>query len=119
MKRLVALLLTCGVLSGGTSHGQVISITTAPTVTGLEGADLRRARHVLRSFFANERHPECYRILFSDFEGNLRVDFVPKRPDPVRYEGQPDDPDVAAPCGRNVGYVVDNQGNILRRIYSR
>ena len=94
-------------------------MTRAPRVTGLDGEDLFRARHVLRRFFRNERRPECYRVLFSHVADGLRVDFVPKNDDPVViYEGDPE-PELAQPCGRNVGYVIDRRGNVLRRVYSR
>lgn len=117
-KRVLVLIVGLGAAAAVSSAAQVTSVTKAPVVTGLEGADLYRARHVLRRFFASERRPQCYRVLFSEFQGNLRVDFVPKRPDAVIVEGEPE-PAVAAPCGRNVGYVIDGRGNVLRRIYSR
>lgn len=101
------------------SLGQTISVTTAPKVVELDGSDVYRARNVLSRFFRNERHPECYHVLFSQFSGNLRVDFVPKRPDPFIEEGQAPDTTTSRTCGRNVGYVLDERGRILRRVYSR
>lgn len=120
MRKIALVVLACAAATLATSGSvQVVSVTQAPKVTGLEGADLFRARKVLKRFFATEKRPECYRVLFSIFEGNLAVEFVPKRPDPVRYEGEPDDPNELVPCGRNVGYVLDKRGNVLRNIYSR
>ena len=113
------LYISCAVTVPTAAWSQVIGVERAPTVIGLDGSELYRARKVLRQFFAKERNPECYRVLFSQFEGNLRVDFIPKKPDPVRYEG---DPNLSLPtsvCGRNVGYVIDARGKIMRRIYSR
>jgi hypothetical protein len=99
------------------SHAQVIATEDAPRVITLEGADVYTARKVLRRFFSTERHPECYRVLFSTLEGHLTVEFVPKHPD-IRIDGEPEDPNEK-PCGKNVGYVLDRDGNILRRLYSR
>ena len=90
-----------------------------PKVVGLEGEDLYRARHVIRRFFRQERRPECYRVLFSQDEGNLRVDFVPKNTWPVVVQEGEEPPVVPAPCGQNVGYVLDRRGAILRRVYIR
>jgi hypothetical protein len=120
MKRAVFFtLFGCAAAAAVSGSAQVTSVAKAPAVTSLEGADLYRARHVLRRFFANERRPECYRVLFSIFEGNLRVDFVPRDSDLILQEGEPEDPNARAPCGHNVGYVIDRRGNVLRRIYSR
>lgn len=96
-----ALFLSCSATVAVSTSAQVVSVEKAPAVTALDGADLYRARHVLRRFFASEGRPECYDVLFSNFGGNLRVDFVPKRPDPIRYEGQPEELNIIAPCGRN------------------
>ncbi len=111
------LLLACTIVSPSSS-GQVISVKREAPVTAVEGQDLYLARNVLRDFFKSERHPECYRVLFSEFEGNLRVDFVPKNSEPILVpEGAVDTSDE--PCGRYVGHVVDKRGRVLRRIYSR
>lgn len=118
MKLLTALLLA-STGAPTTAHSQVIHEEQAPKVTGLEGADLYRARHVLRQFFDKEKHPECYRVLFSDFQGNLAVEFIPKDREPILYD-EDDQPPVAKPtCGVNVGYVLDRSGKVLRRLYSR
>jgi hypothetical protein len=105
------------------SHGLVAAQAAshrAPTVTEVDGAELYRARHVLRRFYANERHPECYRVLFSEFEGNLRIDFIPKSSDTlVLEESAPEPIEGSVPCGENVGYIVDQRGKVIRRIYSR
>lgn len=98
-------------------RGQVVSVERAPTVTAVEGKDLFVARNVLKKFFESEKHPECYRVLFSEFEGNLRVDFAPKNRTIVLPEGQVDKSEPY--CGRNVGYIVNEEGDVLRRIYSR
>ena len=90
-------------LGGTASAAQVISITRAPEVAEVDGMQLNRASKVLKRFFANERHPECYRVLFSIFEGNLRVDFVPKRPEFVRHEGDLSNITKEVPCGKNIG----------------
>lgn len=102
------------------ANSQVISVTDPPRVTEVSGQDLYRARKVLSAFFARENRPQCYDVLFSKFEGDLRVDFVPKHPDPIRT-GHADAADTGnrQPCGRNIGYVVNRRGNIVRRIYSR
>ena len=110
------LLLIC-VIAGAPVWGQVVSVKQAPTVTAVEGRDLFLARNVLRNFFESERHPECYRVLFSEFERNLRVDFVPKNRTIVLEEGQEDSSEPS--CGRNIGYIIDKKGVVLRRIYSR
>jgi hypothetical protein len=119
MKLFTVLLLLGAGMPSAAALSQVIQDEQAPKVTDLEGGDLYRARHILRQFFAKEKHPECYKVLFSDFQGNLRVDFWPKDRDPVIY-AEEDQPPAARPsCGRNVGYVLDRRGAILRRIYSR
>jgi len=116
MTRIASLLLmACGIVAVSVS-AQVVSVTKAPPVTSLDGADLYRARNVLRRFFSTERRPDCYLILFSQFQGNLRVDFVPKRSDSIPYEGQPQSETARTRCGRNVGYVIDQRGAVLRRI---
>ena len=119
MTRIVlALCLSVGATLAAPSAAQVISVTEEPEVIGIDGVDLHRARHVLRRFFANERHPECYRVLFSTVDGNLSVEFVPRLPPVIVVrEGDPVDPNRERRCGRNVGYILDRQGNVLRRIY--
>lgn len=129
MKNVVfALFLGSSMSLGASTSAQVISVEDAPVVTGVDGADLYRARHVLQRFFANERHPECYRIVFSAEGANLRVDFAPKQPYPFRYEGEPERPNLSTACRRagytnvgyvTVGYIVDSRGNVLRRVHSR
>lgn len=91
--------------------------TAEREVISIRGEALHRAYRVLGMFFRGERHPECYDVLFSDFHGNLRVDFVPRNQIAILYEGERNG--EPAPCGRNVGYVLDSRGRILRRIYSR
>jgi hypothetical protein len=100
---------------GNRCFAQVISTTIAPEIAVVEGNDLFRARYVLRRFFSTERHPNCYRVGFSQFEGELRVDFVPQGPRMVAlapnqvYTGP-------LRCGRSVAYLLDQNGRIIRRI---
>lgn len=110
-------LLLVSAIASAPVWGQVVSVTRAPQVTAVEGKDLFRARNVLKKFFESEIRPECYRVLFSEFEGNLRVDFVPKNQTIVLPEGQVDNSEPT--CGRNVGYIIDKKGKVLKRIYSR
>ena len=99
---------------------QTASVATPSDGTRMGGADLYRARNVLRRFFANERRPECYWVLFSNVDGNLLVEFVPRQPRVVVIrEGEPRDPNAQPRCGRNEGYVIDRRGNVIRRIFSR
>lgn len=98
--------------------GQPALSYSEPEVISIEGSDLHRARKILKKFYITETRPECYNVLFSSFAGNLRIDFVPKKPDPVRYENSPKNDDIKI-CGKNVGYVVDRDGNTLRKIYSK
>lgn len=101
------------------SAGQVVSEERARRVVAVDGMDLYLAQRVVRRFFRTERNPECYRVLFARSGDELTVSFIPKSSDPVYvYEGEPP-PVVAPPCGRNVGYVIDRRGNVLRRVYSR
>lgn len=114
----LCLLLAAGLASSGSA--QAPSVRPAPEVISIEGADLYTARRVIRRFFATERRPECYLVLFSRVDGNLRVEFVPRQPRVVFVsEGEPPDPNMEPRCGRNVGYVLDRHGNVIRRIYSR
>lgn len=120
IKTMSALCLGVVVSTSAQSFAQVVDVRTAPEVVGINGEDLYRARIVLRRFFNRERRPECYRILFATVDGNLRVDFSPKQPEfVIDEEGSP--PIAPAPhCpARHVGYVLDRQGNVLRRFYSR
>jgi hypothetical protein len=119
IKKAAITLLLCGSMLSAVAYAQVIGEVEEPKVTGLEGADLYRARHVLRRFFSNEKNPECYRVLFSDFEGNLAVEFIPKGRDPIVYHEGEEPPVAKPPCGQNVGYVLDRRGKILRHLYSR
>ena len=98
---------------------QAPSATRVPHIDRVNAEDLYRARHVIARFMRTERRPECYEVLFSQFEGNLRVDFVPKHNEPVFYTEGQTPPAVEEPCGRNVGYVIDGRGRVLRRIFSR
>jgi hypothetical protein len=100
------------------SLGQTASSATESKVTSVNGADLYQARKVLKRFYASEPHPECYDVLFSSFEESLRVDFIPKRPPEITFDGKPE---YVGPksCGRNIGYVVDRNGNTLRKIYTK
>ena len=98
---------------------QTVSVERAPAVDRVNAEDLHRARHILGRFFRTERRTDCYFVLFSQFEGNLRVDFVPKNRDPVVVQESEAPSAAATPCGANVGYVLDRRGRILRRIYSR
>jgi hypothetical protein len=119
MKLITALLLLSTGIPTTAAYSQVIHEEQAPKITAIDGSDLYRARHVLRQFFAKEKHPECYRVLFSGFQDNLRVDFWPKDRDPIVYAEEEELPVVGRPCGRNVGYVLDRGGRVIRRIYSR
>lgn len=105
-------------MGAGQSLGQPVSSVQAPKVVALDAVDLYRARKVLSKFYALDPRLECYKVLFSAFEGNLRVDFIPKSPDPIRYEGDVEQV-RSETCGRNVGYIIDKNGNPIRRIYSR
>ena len=117
-KTLLVIPFIClGLSLSKSSYAQVIATEDAPRVIALEGADVYTARKVLKRFFSAERHPECYRVLFSTLDGHLTVEFVPKRPD-IRIDGESEDPNEKPPCGKNVGYVLDRDGNILRRLYS-
>lgn len=101
----------------GSVEAQTGSSYPAPKVISIDGSDLHRARKVLKNFYITEPQPECYNVLFSSFAGNLRIDFVPKKPDPIR-QGNVSKNDIKI-CGKNVGYVVDRDGNPLRKIYSK
>lgn len=109
-------LLVCGIASA-LVWAQETPVKQEPSISAVEGKDLYIARNVLRNFFKSEKHPECYEVLFSEFEGNLRVDFVPKNQTVVLQEDEVDT--SPEPCGRNVGYIIDKNGRVLRRIYSR
>lgn len=98
---------------------QIIAEEPAPVVTSIDGGQLYQARRVLRSFFANERHPECYRVLLSENAGNLRIDFVPKTLSSTVEEGDEQLITRRELCGRNVGYIISPAGRILRRVYTR
>jgi hypothetical protein len=95
-----------------------MSVEQAPKVVAVEALDLYRARKVLKKFYDSEPRAECYKVLFSLFGGNLRVDFTPKKTDPIRVEGDPKKSSLR-PCGRNVGYIIDKNGNAIRKIYSK
>lgn len=104
-------------LSVLTISDQVISTTTLPEVIGIDGADLYQARDILRRFFARERHPNCYRVLFSREQGHLTVSFVPRAPRAiVVQEGEPNRT-IEPRCGRSIGYVLDGRGRVIRRFY--
>lgn len=98
---------------------QQIEAYPAPRVINLDGNDLYIARFAIENFYRTEQHPECYNVLFSRFHGNLRVDFVPKTDFPVIMEDRQRDREIPPPCGRNVGYIIDSNGRIIRMIYSR
>lgn len=100
------------------SFGQPISSVPAPKIVSIDGLHLYRARKVLKGFYESDPGPECYDVLFSLFEGNLRVDFVPKGPPRAMFK---DEPEYVGPnvCGRNIGYVIDKNGNTLRKIRSK
>ena len=119
MKNFALFGLALSTLSAGTVEAQVVSVERAPVVDRVNAEDLYRARHVLGRFYRTERRPECYHILFSRFEGNLRVDFVPKNRWPVVYREGEEPSQIEEPCGSNVGYVLDRRGRVLRHIYSR
>jgi len=95
------------------------SPTKAPKVVAVDGGDLFRARRVVRRFFDREARPECYRILFSQSDVYLRVDFIPKSDEPLVLESGQQPQNVEEPCGRNVGYLIDREGRVIRRVYSR
>lgn len=120
MRVISGICLALGAVLASSGSAQVMTVTTPPEVIGIDGADLYRARKVIRRFFATERRPDCYRVLFSRVDGNLSVEFVPRQ-SPVIFlrEGDPIDPNMEPRCGRNVGYVLDRRGNVIRRIYSR
>lgn len=118
MKLLTALLLLSGSIVITAASAEITEVGETKVI-GVEAADLYRSRHVLRRFFSREKHPECYRVLFSDFQGNLAVEFIPKDQDPIIYNEEDEPPVAGTPCGRNVGYVLDRRGAILRRLYSR
>jgi len=119
MKQAVLLGVALSTLAPGPAEAQVRSVERAPIVDSANGEDLYRARHVLNRFYRTERRPECYQVLFSQFEGNLRVDFVPKNRGRVFYVEGNSLPDGRESCGRNVGYVLDRRGRVIRHIYSR
>jgi hypothetical protein len=119
IKKTAILSLLGGSMLSVAAYPQVIEEVEEPKVTGLEGADLYRARHVLRRFFSVEKNPECYRVLFSNFQGNLAVEFIPKGRNPIVYHEGEEPPIAKTPCGQNVGYVLDRRGKVLRRLYSR
>lgn len=117
--KIVSLLVLVGIISSTAANAQVIEEVVESKVTALEGSDLYRARHVLRRFFSTEKSPECYRVLFSEFQGNLAVEFIPKGRGPIVYHEGEEPPAVKPPCGENIGYVLDRRGRVLRRLYSR
>jgi len=88
-------------------------------VQSVDADRLIQARKVIRSFIANERHPECYWILFSQQGEYLRVEFDPKGERYlIQVEGEA--PQKASKlCGHNQGYLINKNGNIVRRVYSR
>lgn len=104
---------------GIAAPAHAFQVSRAPQIGTVEGSELYRARRIISRFLTYERRPECYRILFSSFEGNLRVDFVPREsPVLVLHENEPV-PNLPERCGRNIGYVIDQGGRVIRRIYSR
>jgi hypothetical protein len=100
------------------SKAQVISEFTPAKVARIDGQDLARARHVLDRFFAREKHPECYNVLFSKIGENATVSFVPKRPEWVVQEEQATSHQDPV-CGHDIGYVLDARGNVIRVIHHR
>jgi hypothetical protein len=119
MKSMIVLGLAAVITQSSVSAAQVIAVTTPPEVIGIDGADLFQARKVLRRFFANERHPECYRVLFSRRIGNLTVDFVQRQDRVVVVQEGTPEPAIERRCGREIGYELDRQGNVLREIHVR
>jgi hypothetical protein len=115
--RVICAVLSLSMATPAVALQQVVEETIQPPVIDLDGEALFRARTVLRRFFREERRPACYRVLFSELDGNLTVEFIPKNQIIVLHEGEPlNEP---PPCGRNVGYVIDRSGRVLRRLYSR
>lgn len=99
---------------------QTISVTEAPSIVEIDGEEMYRARNVLNRFFRNERHPECYRVLFSREGENWEISFSSKNRGPiVSLENNPQPDGDPAPCGRTKSYVVDRNGNIIREFYPR
>jgi hypothetical protein len=118
MRRLAALLLV-GVAGANAAAARPGGDTTGPKVTAVEAETLVRARKVLARFMANERHPECYRVLFFEQDGYLRVEFHPGGDAfVVLTEGEPP-PKLRKLCGRDRGYLVNRHGDIVRKVYSR
>ena len=95
-----------------------VSVSPSAQVVSLDGESLNRSHKVVARFFKQDGHPECYRVLFSTFEGNLRVDFVPKHLDHINAAEniRPDDRRL---CGKNIGFIIDRHGNVIRRIFVR
>jgi len=98
---------------------QPISVESAPVVTEIRGVDIWRARQALSWFSAHEKHPECYRVLFSTRGEYLRVDFQPVGDRVIlTVEGAPSPP-LTRQCGKNVGFLIDKRGRIVSNVYSR
>lgn len=89
----------------GSSGGQVVSVERAPPVTSISATDLVRAMPTIR-WYLKSHNPACYDVLLSPFQGMLRVDFSVRETAPAK-------------CGQTVGFVIDERGRPLRRIYSR
>lgn len=97
------------------TNAQPISVAAERQVIAIEAQDLYISRNVLKQFFKHEKNRECYLVSFSRFEGHLRVEFHPKSSNddfsPPRLRENS--------CGRNVGFILDDQGRVIRKIYSR
>jgi hypothetical protein len=119
VKITVIILLSGGSMLSAAAYSQVIGEVEEPKITVIDGADIYRARHVLKRFFSNEKSPQCYRVVFGDLEGNLAVEFIPKDRDPIVYHEGEEPPLAKPPCGVNIGYVLDGRGKVLRHLYSR
>lgn len=117
MKLAVTALVFAG--AQGQALSQTISEEVTPKVVGIDGADLFQARHVLKRFFETEKHPECYRIIFSRAKDGLRVDLWPMDRDPLVLKEGDVPPAAKPPCGRNIGYILDRRGAVVRHVYSR
>jgi hypothetical protein len=98
---------------------RIVSVETPSKVARIEGEEINIALPVIRTFFRKDRHPECYYILLSRERDGLRIDFVPHQREWIIEEGEENSGPAQPSCGRNVGYVLNKRGKIIRRVFSR